>query len=159
MAVYYSFHYARDHWRVQQIINMGAIEGQRILNAQDWEEVKRQGDKAVQRWIAEQMAYKTAAVVLVGSQTSTRRWVDYEIRYAWDNKKPLVGIRIHGLADRAGYTDARGANPFSNVALEGGGTVNDYVPLFDPSGRNSQEIYADIKANLKGWIADAYKRS
>lgn len=27
MAVFYSFHYDRDHWRVQQIMNMGALEG------------------------------------------------------------------------------------------------------------------------------------
>jgi hypothetical protein len=66
MAVFYSFHYARDAWRVQQITNMGAVEGQPILNAQQWEEVKRQGEKAIQNWIARQMKYKSAVVVLVG---------------------------------------------------------------------------------------------
>ena len=28
MAVFYSFHYDRDSWRVQQVMNMGKIEGQ-----------------------------------------------------------------------------------------------------------------------------------
>lgn len=55
-SVFYSFHYDRDAWRVQQIIRMGALEGQPILNAQEWEEVKRKGDAAIKKWIADQMA-------------------------------------------------------------------------------------------------------
>ena len=104
-SVFYSFHYDRDAWRVQQIIQMGALEGQNILKAQDWEAVKREGDAAIKKWIADQMAYKSAVVVLIGAETASRPWVHHEIAYAWDNHKPLVGIRIHGLADRNGYTD------------------------------------------------------
>ena len=158
-SVFYSFHYDRDAWRVQQIINMGALEGQAILNAQDWEAVKRQGDAAVEKWIKEQMAYKSAVVVLVGAQTANRPWVRHEIAYAWDNYKPLVGIRIHGLADRNGNTDVSGDNPFSRVSLKNGGTVGDYVPLYTPSGYTSQQVYADIRNNLTAWASNAYKRS
>jgi hypothetical protein len=157
-TVFHSFHYDRDAWRVQQIINMGALEGQTILSAQKWEEVKRQGDAAIKKWIADQMAYKSAAVVLVGAQTANRPWVRFEIAYAWDSRKPLVGIRIHGLADRNGYIDAAGPNPFALVALEGGGTVGDYVPLYTPSGGDSRTVYADIKANLTLWVTSGYKR-
>lgn len=46
MAVFYSFHFDRDSWRVQQIENMGALDGQPILNAQDWEKVKARGEAA-----------------------------------------------------------------------------------------------------------------
>lgn len=158
-SVFYSFHYDRDAWRVQQIIQMGALEGQPILNAQQWEEVKRKGDAAIKKWIADQMAYKSAVVVLIGAQTASRPWVGHEIAYAWDNHKPLVGIRIHGLGDRNGNTDSYGDNPFSNVSLKGGGTVGDYVPVYKPSGANSQAVYADIKANITTWVNDAYKRS
>ncbi len=158
-SVYYSFHYARDYWRVQQIIQIGALEGQPILNSQAWEEVKRKGEEAIKKWIADQMAYKSAVVVLVGAQTADRRRVRYEIGYAWDNRKPLVGIRIHGLADRNGSTDTSGANPFERVSLQGGGTVADFVPLYSPSGYGSQGVYADIKANLARWVDSAYKRS
>jgi hypothetical protein len=158
-TVFFSFHYDRDSWRVQQIINIGALEGQPILNAQKWEEVKRQGEAAIKKWIKDQMAYKAAAVVLVGAQTATRPWVRYEIAYAWDNRKPLVGIRIHGLADRSGRTDSAGSNPFMQVTLQGGGTVGDYVPLYSPRGLDSQAFYADISNYLTSWVNGAYKRS
>jgi hypothetical protein len=159
MAVFYSFHYERDSWRIQQVINMGTLEGQPILTAQRWEEIKRRGSAAIEKWIADQMAYKSAVVVLVGAETAKRPWVRHEIVYAWNRRKPLVGIRINGLADGTGTTDGSGANPFTEVGLEGGGTVGDKVPLYTPSGSDSQAIYASIKANLKTWVDSAYKRS
>lgn len=157
-TVFYSFHYDNDAWRVQQIVNMGALEGQTLLNAQDWEEVKQQGDAAIKKWIDDQMAYKKAVVVLIGSETANRRWVQHEIAKAWDAKKPLVGIRINGLADAAGKTDSAGADPFAMVALEGGGTVADYVPVYTPSGLTSKEVHAAIAANIGSWVDGAYAR-
>ncbi|MDO5084625.1 MAG: TIR domain-containing protein [Arachnia propionica] len=158
-SVFYSFHYDRDAWRVQQIIQMGALEGQPILKAQEWEEVKRKGDAAIKKWIADQMAYKSAVVVLIGAQTANRPWVLHEISHAWKNRKPLVGIRIHGLADRSHNTDSYGDNPFSKLSFENGGTIADYVPVHNPSGLNSQAIYADIKTNITTWVGNAYRRS
>lgn len=158
-SVFFSFHYDRDAWRVQQVINIGALEGQTILSAQKWEEVKRQGEQAIKNWIAEQMKYKSAVVVLVGADTANRKWVRHEIAYAWDDYKPLVGIRIHGLANQEGHTDVSGDNPFERVTLKGGGTVGDHVPLYTPSGSTSQQVYASIKNNLTYWVDNAKKRS
>lgn len=157
-SVFFSFHYRRDAWRVQQVLNMGALEGQPVLNSQEWEEVKQQGDKAVEKWIDDKMKYKKAVVVLVGAQTASRRWVRHEILKAWNESRPLVGIQIHGLADSQGNTDSAGVNPFSRVSLEGGGTVADYVPLYAPSGSTSQQVHASIAANLESWVDYAYKR-
>lgn len=159
MAVFYSFHYDRDYWRVQQVMQMGSLEGQKILNPQEWEAVKRRGEQAIKNWISDQMKYKTGVVVLVGSETASRKWVLHEIAYAWDNYKPLVGIRIHGLADRNKKTDRQGPNPFEKVPLKGGGTTADSVPLFNPGGLTSKDVYANIQSNLKTWVASAYKRS
>lgn len=158
-SVFFSFHYDRDAWRVQQIINIGALEEQTILSAQKWEQVKRKGEAAIKEWIAEQMSYKRAVVVLVGNQTANRPWVRHEIAYAWDTRKPLVGIRIHGLRDRHQKTDPAGENPFLKVNLKGGGSVADYVPLHTPSGTGSQAVFASITKNLNGWVEGAYKRS
>ncbi|PPF34412.1 TIR domain-containing protein [Rathayibacter sp. AY1A3] len=158
-TVFYSFHYDNDAWRVQQIINMGALEGQPLLNSQEWEEVKRKGDAAIEKWIDDKMAYKKAVIVLIGSETADRRWVDYEIRKAWDAKKPLIGIRIHGLADSSGSTDSAGANPFAKVSLKDGTKVSDYVSVITPSGSTSKDVHADIKANLATWADQAYARA
>jgi len=155
---FFSFHYERDHWRVQQVLNMGAVEGQTILNHQKWEEVKRKGDAAIKAWIDGQMEGKTVVVVLVGAQTANRPWVQYEIAHAWDNHKKLVGVRVHGLQNELRQTDHAGANPFATVKLTSGGVVADYVPLFNPAGATSQAVYADIKKNLLTWVDSAAGR-
>lgn len=159
MAVFYSFYYERDAARVQQIVNMGVVEGQKILNAQGWESVKRQGNAAIERWIDDEMKWKTAVVVLVGAETAGRPWVQHEIRKAWNEKKPLVGIRINGLAPLTQSQDRAGADPFALIKLEGGGTIGDHVTLHTPRGTTSKEIYASIESNLTTWVSGAYKRS
>ena len=159
MAVFLSFHYDRDAWRVQQILNMGMLENQTILNAQDWEEVKRKGDPAIKAWIDGQMLYKSAVVVLIGAETASRPWVLYEIGKAWDDKRGLVGVRINGLGDNNRRTDRAGDNPFEEVSLSNGGTVGNYVPVHTPSGSTSQQVHASIKDNLNWWVDNAYKRS
>jgi hypothetical protein len=161
-SVFFSFYYRRDNWRVQKVMNIGAIEGQPLLNSQEWEQVKRRGARAVQDWIDKQMAYKRAVVVLVGAETASRPWVKYEISKAWKDKRPLVGIRIHGLSDRSGNTDRAGANPFAQIPAIGGfnrRTLADYVRLYNPSGTTSQQVYADIARNIESWVDGAVKRA
>lgn len=157
-SVFFSFHYDRDVWRVQNIINMGALERQRICNAQEWEDKKKQGDTAIMNWIEDQMKWKSAVVVLVGAETAERKWVRHEIVHAWNKKKPLVGIRIHGLKDQHQDTDSWGYDPFERLTFDEGGSLADYVTLWTPRGSTSEERHADIRANIISWIDSAYRR-
>jgi hypothetical protein len=153
-----SFHYDRDYWRVQQVLNMGAIEGQQIISPQAWEEVKRKGKAVIEKWIDDQMKGKSAVVVLVGRETASREWVKYEIRKAWNEKRPLVGIRIHGLKNKDGYTDTQGSNPFEGIKTSTGVALSSYVTLHTPTGADSKSIYQNIDDNLATWVRNAYKR-
>src|SRR5437762_7665001 len=101
--VFYSFHFDNDVFRVQQVRNMGVIEGNAPVSANEWEQLKRKGDAAVERWIDDNMKYRRCVVVLIGSGTANRRWVRYEIKKAWDDGRGLLGVYIHNLkCPRAG---------------------------------------------------------
>lgn len=156
-SIFASFQYEDSH-RVQQVLQMGAIAGDSLVTAQEWESVQRQSKPAIERWIHEQMSRKSAVVVLVGSQTASSEWVDYEIRKAWQDRRPLVGIRIHGLKDLSGKTSSRGADPFANVRCTDGSTLASHVRLQDPIGSDSQAVYNAIATNLDSWIAGAVTR-
>lgn len=158
-SVFFSFGYDRDNWRVQQVINMKAIEGGAVFTPQDWESVRYKTDATIERWIHDQMAWTRAVVVLVGRQTAESKWVRHEIAKAWDDKRPMVGVRIHGLKNADQQVDVAGANPFEKVKLEGGGTVANYVALHNPAGSVSTQVHASIKQNVESWVANAYKRS
>ncbi|MEU0557420.1 TIR domain-containing protein [Dactylosporangium sp. NPDC006015] len=149
-SVFYSFHYERDVHRVQLVRNINALEGQRILNPQNWEEVKRRGGRAIEEWIHGEMSYKKAVIVLIGRDTATRPWVIYEIEKAWRDKKPLLGIRVNGISS-FGQVDSEGANPFERANVGPG------IPLFDPTARDwygridSAQTYRNLAFNLESW--------
>jgi hypothetical protein len=50
--VFFSFYYVGDGWRASQVRNMGALEGNAPCSDNDWETVKKGGDKAIEKWIA-----------------------------------------------------------------------------------------------------------
>ncbi len=150
--VFYSFHYDNDVFRVQQIRNMGAIEGDEPVSKNDWETVKKGGDKAIEKWINDNMYGKSCVVVLVGEDTHKRPWVKHEIIKAWNDGKGLVGIYIHNLKDPKTGTCLKGTNPFEQFKMENGKKLSDYVKCHNPK---STDAYNDIKANLAGWIEEA----
>jgi hypothetical protein len=104
---FYSFHYKPDNWRAATVRNIGAIEGNKPTTDNDWETIARGGDDAIKRWIATQMQGRTCAVVLVGTNTANRKWINYEIVKAWDDGLGVVGIHIHGLKDSAQATSTK----------------------------------------------------
>lgn len=149
--VFYSFHFDNDVMRVWQIREMGAIEGNEPVAPNNWEQIKR-SEYAVKKWIDDNMKYKSCVIVLVGSETASRKWVDYEIRKAWNERKGLFGIYIHNLKDPITGTCRKGANPFDNVLMRNGQRLSSLVSCYDP---NSWDAYNDIAKNLENWVEEA----
>jgi len=111
--VFFSFHYDVDVMRAQQIRNIGAIEGNQPASPNEWESVQRNGERAIKRWIDDNMYYRSCVIVLIGQETYTRPWVLYEIQKAWEENKALLGIYIHNIrCPRQGKSSA-GRNPFA----------------------------------------------
>jgi len=146
--VFYSFHYDNDVFRVQQVRNMGVIEGNPPASVNDWEEVKRGGDNAIKRWIDNNMNYRSCVIVLVGSDTANRKWVKYEIEKAWKEGKGLFGIYIQNLKHPVTGTSAQGSNPFEQISATRGKGIKCYNP-------KSWDAYNDIRTNIEQWIEDA----
>ncbi len=154
--VFFSFHFDGDAWRASQVRNIGALESDAPCSDNDWEAVKKRGDKAIEKWIADQLSGKSCAVVLVGGKTAERPWVIHEIQEAWNAKKGVVGIRIHNLKDRSGYTGTSGANPFDKLTLKNGTVkLSSVVKLYNPSGASSADAYKSIKDNIADWVEEA----
>jgi MTH538 TIR-like domain (DUF1863) len=149
--IFYSFHFDNDVMRVQQIRNMGVIEGNAEVTVNEWEKVKNAGDTSIKKWINDNMSDKSCVVVLIGKDTSKRPWVQYEIKKAWDDGKALLGVYIHNLSCPNSGKSTQGANPFDQTTFKIGDKV--VKPLvFNPK---STDAYNDINANLADWIEQA----
>jgi len=155
--VFYSFHFQPDHWRVGQVRNIGVVEDNKPARDNDWEEVKRGGDAAIQRWIDGQLKGRSCIVVLIGSETAGRKWIDYEICKGWNDGKGVLGVHIHNLKDSSGRTSRKGANPFSVLKFQDGRPLDRLVKTYDPFGLDSSGVYNAIASGLDGWIEEAIR--
>ncbi len=153
--VFFSFHYEPDAWRVSQIRSIGALERNRPVTDNDWEQIKRGGADAIKRWIAGQMKYRSCTVVLVGSNTANRKWINYEIVKSWNDGMGVVGIHIHGLEDQNGSTSSKGKNPFDFISDGNGVLLSSIVKCYNPSGFNGTQRYAWISQDLANAVDEA----
>lgn len=153
--VFYSFHYEKDVFRVQQIRNIGALEGNQPATPNAWEEVKKKGDSAIQEWIDDNLYGKTCLIVLIGENTANRKWVKYEIEKAWNDGKGVLGIYIHNLKDPKTGKGIKGNNPFETFTFKKSGKkLSNLVRCYNPS---SDDAYNDIADNIEDWIEEAIK--
>lgn len=154
--VFYSFHYELDHWRASQVRNIGVVKGNRPATGNEWEAVKRGGDRAIQRWIDEQLYGKSCTVVLIGEKTASRKWIRHEIRESWEQGMGVLGIYVHQLKDQFGEQCGQGSNPFERVTVDGL-RLSEVVRTYDPAWfwGGSKKTYSTIENNLADWIEEA----
>lgn len=153
---FFSFHYKPDSQRASQVRQIGSIEGNRPATDNDWEAITRGGDDAIKKWIAGQISGKSCTVVLVGSNTANRKWINHEIIKSWDDGMGVVGIYIHGLKNLDGNTSTKGANPFDYITH--GITkkkLSSIVKCYNPAGSDSKERYAWISKYLANAVEEA----
>jgi hypothetical protein len=153
---FYSFHYKPDNWRASQVRNMGVVEADKPATDNEWETITKKGDEAIEKWIKDQMYGKSCVVVLIGSNTAGRKWINYEIKQGWSNTKGLFGIYIHRLKDIDEHQSTKGSNPFSEFTVGTAKTnLSSIVKAYDPPYTDSKEAYGYIKRNLADWIEEA----
>ena len=100
--VFFSFHYENDINRSMTVRNSWVMQGKEaagFIDKAEFEKVKRQGDANVKRWIDEQLKGTSVTVVLVGSETLNRPFVQYEICESIKRGNAIIGLDISGIKD------------------------------------------------------------
>ena len=153
--VFYSFHFDNDVMRVQQIRNMGIVEGDTPASPNEWEQLKKK-DGGQKKWIDDNMAYRSTVIVLIGQQTYKRPWVLYEIKKASAEKKALFGIYVHNLTCPNNGKCSQGLNPFDYATISdgtnAGKALSTIIKCYNPP---AADAYGSIQKNLDAWIEAA----
>ena len=153
---FYSFHYIPDNWRVSKIRNIGTVEGNKPASDNDWEKVTGGGDKKIKEWITGQMKGRTCAVILAGSNTANRKWINYEIKESWDDGMGVVVIHIHNLTNVLGRQSSKGTNPLYYVTLgPTGKRLSVIANAYDPPRLTSKGVYSYISDHIEDWVEEA----
>jgi hypothetical protein len=157
--VFFSFHYKRDIFRVSQIRNSGVIKGSYersgFIDHADWESLERQGDEAIKCWVNGQLNGASVTVVLIGTETFDRPWVNYEIHQSYADGKGMIGVFIHQLKDpRTWLPDHKGRNPFENIYITNSNPrryLSELYPTYDWVSDNGY-------VNFANWVEAAAQR-
>ena len=140
--VFFSFHYQRDIWRVNQIRNIPNVTGCAAAGFQDasiWEDAKKKGDAAVKKLIDDGLVGTSVTLVCIGAKTAGRKYINYEIDQSIARGNGILGVKIHHLKDKDENTDFEGDTP--PKLISGGYKVRKYTNVDD----------------LANWIEEAAK--
>ena len=159
--VFFSFHYQRDIWRVNQVRNAWRTQGNQAagyIDAASFEQVRRRGHRAVCDWIDEQLNGTTVTAVLIGQETASRDYVQYEIEESARRGNGFVGIHIHDLLDQHSERDwFRGHNPLDDYEEDSSSWL--YTSTLADRYRTYDWVGDDGYRNFGDWVEDAYQRS
>jgi hypothetical protein len=121
---FFSFHYKPDVTRAWVVRNswvtkvaQGEREDAGFFDSSVFEAKQRESDDALKRFLRDGLKNTTVTCVLVGAQTTLRRWVRYEIFRSFMRGNGLFAVRIHTIADLDRRQATRGGDPFGDVAF------------------------------------------
>lgn len=99
--VFFSFQY-EDVQRAMNVRNSNVIASDTktgFIDKADFEEVERKGDKAIKKWINDQLHGTSVTVVLIGATTNKSKWVKFEIEQSIERGNGILTIDISKIAD------------------------------------------------------------
>lgn len=112
--VFFSFHYQRDIWRVNQIRSIPNVTGVAAAGWADaslWEESKKKGDAVIKNLIDNGLVNTSVTVVFIGYKTAGRKFINYEIEKSIERGNGILGVKIHHLKNSKLETDPEGDVP------------------------------------------------
>lgn len=149
---FFSFRYKADNWRAANIRNSWLTKDRKasgFFDSAEWEEVKKKKDSDIEKWIDSQLEGTSVTVVLIGSDTAGKKWINYEIVASHKKGNGMLGIYIHKKKDSKGNTTTKGENPFKDWTFKKGEKVVEY-PTYD-------WVDDDGYNNMGDWIEAAAK--
>lgn len=157
---FFSFHYKNDVWRANQVRNSWVTKDDKVAagftDASDFEKIKKEGEAAVKRWIDNQLVGTSVTVVLIGSETNSREYIKYELQKSYTKGNGMLGIYIHQLKDKDGYTSTKGSNHFGEIGKDSKGNAvyfsSEYTTYDwkDDDGYNNMGKWIDAAAKKVG---------
>lgn len=156
--VFFSFHYENDVWRANQVRNSWVTKEDRkaagFIDSADFEKLKQQGEDAVRKWIDGQLENTSVTVILIGAETSNRKWVRYELQKSYEKGNSIIGVYIHNLKDKDGNTSNKGDATFGEIGKDKEGKT-----LYYHNITKGTYDYVNDKGydNLGIWIENATK--
>lgn len=101
-------HHHKDDASVDDLTKMLAGKGYQLRNSsirvkpenQRRLDEKKVSDKTIERLLRMKMRWASQIIVVIGKETHSRQWVNWEIEAAHRLGKPIIGVYENGLKDQ-----------------------------------------------------------
>ena len=117
--------------------------------------MKKKQDSEIEKWIDGQLVGTSVTVVLIGTNTAGRKWIDYEIKSSYRRGNGMLGIYVHNQKNSKGLTSTKGANPFDSWHVTKNGVQTYFSSLYKTYDWVNDNGYQ----NMGTWIEEAAKKA
>ncbi len=93
-SIFLSYEFRHDAWKAQAIRSVWLASGGVVT----LEAKEASSDWEIKQWIDHTLRQAEVTVVLVGPNTASSRWVEYEVQLSKSLGKGLLGIDVVGMA-------------------------------------------------------------
>lgn len=145
--VFFSFHYQDViDFRANTVRNHYLTKDNQAgyFDASLWESSKLKGAGALKNLIDDGLKNTSVTVVLIGSETYQRRWVQYEIMKSLEKGNKIIGIHINSIKCKKGFTKISGKDPFDYLGLKTSDGSRTLIPMIISPPSTQWSIYSDL---------------
>lgn len=118
---FFSFHYQRDVHRAMVVRNSWVTKADRedsgFFDSSVFESKQRDSDDALKAFLTDGLKNTSVTCVLVGAETTLRRWVRFEIFRSFMRGNGLFAVHVNGIKNLQQQVSDVGSDPFAAVAF------------------------------------------
>ena len=146
-------HHGKDDEHVQRLKQRLRDQGYNIRNG-SIDSTKhrpvRPSDPVIARLLRKGISWAGTFICLIGEETHTRKWVNYEIRQAYVQGKNIVGLYLHGCKNSVELPEAfkrYGGTPLGWNSLDklGAAMAGKNLSAENPDGSSRAPIYKIVR--------------
>lgn len=145
-------HHHKDDASVDGVTRLAAAKGYHLRNSsvrmkpenQKRVEEKKVSDRTIARLLRMKMRWASQVIVVIGKETHTRPWVDWEIKAAHQLGIPIIGVYENGLKDEVKLPQNLEKYATSIVGWRGESIVNaleGQISFQNPDGSQRDKVY------------------
>ncbi|MFC4477317.1 TIR domain-containing protein [Flavobacterium chungangensis] len=143
-------HYEKDDVHVQSLKKRLIRDGYDVKNfsvdSTKHKDGRRPSDAVIKRLLDIRIKASSTFICLIGPDTHTRKWVNYEIRKAHLEGKKIIGIYSHGNKDNVELPEAfkkYGSSTLGWNSIEKLGEIisGGNIPFENPDGSKSNDLH------------------
>lgn len=143
-------HYGQDDQHVQSLKARLKEQGYDVRNfsvdSTNHKDGRKPSDEVVARLLQMRIGWSSTVICLIGNETHTRDWVDFEVEEGFRQGKRIIGVFAHGSSETAEIPEtlkkyASNIIGWNSIEKLGELITGKNIPVENPNGSKSNPLH------------------